>query len=52
MPLFQAKDLTKTYDDGAKLIEVLTGINLSVSAGEMTAITGVSGSGKAVINRS
>lgn len=49
MTLFQARELTKTFDDGAKLIEVLRGINLSVSAGEMTAITGVSGSGKTTL---
>ncbi len=49
MTLFQARELTKNFDDGTKLIEVLKGINLSVSAGEMTAITGVSGSGKTTL---
>lgn len=47
--MFQARELTKTYDNGTKLIDVLNGINLSVSAGEMTAITGASGSGKTTL---
>ena len=49
MTLFEARELSKTYDNGTKLITVLNGINLSVSAGEMTAITGASGSGKTTL---
>ena len=49
MALFQAKNLTKTFDNGTKIIEVLKGIDLTVSSGEMTAITGASGSGKTTL---
>ena len=49
MTLFEARELSKTYDNGTKVITVLNGINLSVSAGEMTAITGASGSGKTTL---
>jgi len=49
MALFQAKNLTKTFDDGTKIIEVLKGIDLTISPGEMTAITGASGSGKTTL---
>lgn len=49
MALFQAKNLTKTFDDGTKIIEVLKGIDLTISSGEMTAITGASGSGKTTL---
>lgn len=49
MTLFQAKELTKTFDNGTKIIEVLKGINLTISSGEMTAITGASGSGKTTL---
>lgn len=49
MALFQAKNLTKKFDDGTKIIEVLKGIDLTVSSGEMTAITGASGSGKTTL---
>jgi lipoprotein-releasing system ATP-binding protein len=49
MALFQAKQLTKIYDDGTKEIEVLKGVDLSISPGEMAAIMGASGSGKTTL---
>ncbi len=49
MALFQAKNLTKTFDNGTKIIEVLKGIDLTISSGEMAAITGASGSGKTTL---
>jgi lipoprotein-releasing system ATP-binding protein len=49
MVLFQAKQVGKTYNDGIKQIDVLKGVDISVSAGEMTAIMGASGSGKTTL---
>lgn len=49
MSFFHAQNLTKTFDDGSKKIEVLKGIDLKVSPGEMTAIMGASGSGKTTL---
>jgi lipoprotein-releasing system ATP-binding protein len=49
MTLFQAQQLCKTYNDGTRVIEVLQSIDLTISAGEMTAITGASGSGKTTL---
>jgi len=49
MAFFQAKNITKTYNDGVKEIHVLKGIDLDVSSGEMTAIIGASGSGKTTL---
>lgn len=49
MTLFQARQVGKTYNDGTKKIDVLKGVDISVSAGEMTAIMGASGSGKTTL---
>jgi lipoprotein-releasing system ATP-binding protein len=50
MPLFEARQIIKTFqEEGAKAIEVLKGINLSVEPGVMTAIVGASGSGKTTL---
>ena len=48
-PLLTVSDIRKTYNNGIKEIEVLRGIDLSVSTGEMTAIIGASGSGKTTL---
>ncbi len=48
-PLLQALDLRKTYTSGLKDIDILTGIDLEVIPGQMTAIVGASGSGKTTL---
>ncbi len=48
-PLLQALELRKTYTSGLKDIDILKGINLEVSRGEMTAVVGASGSGKTTL---
>ena len=47
--LFEATSVSKTYRNGIKDVEVLQDIDLSISPGEMIAITGASGSGKTTL---
>lgn len=47
--LISAGDVTKDYKAGARSIEILHGISLSVRAGEMCAVMGPSGSGKSTL---
>ncbi|QDU90211.1 P-loop containing nucleoside triphosphate hydrolase [Pirellulimonas nuda] len=49
MPLLQAIDVRKTYHKGATQVPVLRGVDFSVDAGELVAITGQSGSGKSTL---
>jgi lipoprotein-releasing system ATP-binding protein len=47
--VLQAEQLTKHYSDGLRDIEVLTDLNLAISAGEWVAVVGASGSGKSTL---
>ncbi len=49
MTLFSTSQLVKIYSNGVKEIEVLKGIDMQISLGEMTAIMGASGSGKTTL---
>lgn len=48
-PLYQVKDLWKSYSNGIRKVEVLRGIDLTVYQGESIAITGPSGVGKSTL---
>ncbi|MFH0822836.1 MAG: ABC transporter ATP-binding protein [Pseudomonadota bacterium] len=45
-PLYDVRDVYKTYNNGTKSVSVLQGVNLTVRSGESLAITGPSGVGK------
>jgi len=45
----EVKNLVKQYTRGGRQIDVLKGINLSVSSGELISVTGRSGSGKSTM---
>ncbi len=47
--VIEAHDLSKTYQDGKLKVDVLNGINLTVSSAETIAIVGVSGCGKSTL---
>jgi lipoprotein-releasing system ATP-binding protein len=47
--LLAVRDLSKSFLSGAERLEVLNGLSLELSAGEMVAITGASGTGKSTL---
>ena len=49
MPLFEVKNLKKTYQIGDIKTDALRGVDLRVDKGEFTAIAGPSGSGKSTL---
>ena len=46
MPLIRLRGITKTYGEGATLLQALKGVDLDIEAGDFVAIMGPSGSGK------
>lgn len=47
--ILQAKNITKTYDEGRIQTTVLTGLDLTICKGERVSIVGSSGSGKSTL---
>ncbi len=49
MKVLEAREVTKTFDEGASRVEVLKGVSLDVARGEVVALEGPSGSGKTTL---
>ena len=48
-PALRVSDVTKSFDTGAQVVEVLKGISFDLSRSDNLAITGPSGSGKSTL---
>ncbi len=47
--ILEANNISKTFQDGAKYVEVLKGVDVKIQPAEMVAIVGTSGSGKSTL---
>lgn len=47
--VMECRDIVKTYTDGSRVLQILTGVNLEIYSGEILAISGPSGVGKSTL---
>jgi len=45
-PALELRNVARAYDQGAKHLEIFSGVNFSLEIGEIVALVGPSGSGK------